>query len=360
MTLLDRYLLKRFVGAVLRTLIALVALYILIDLLTNLRQLIFKYETPWSVVFEYYAFSLPKVLYQIVPLAVLVSALLVLGECAQSNEVTAALAGGVSLRRFVRMPVLATLAICGLVLGMQETFGAPATAAADQIETHYFSRIADTQREGCSWAGLGKGWTCHILKFNRVALTGEHVLMHASRADAKEQINAHRIYWDPNRKQWILEDGYWQVFSPDLGKRIKAKWFSQIPAPFSESPEDLFAVDEDPATKTAAALAADLRSAQRRGTPAASLWVDYYSKFSQPAVSFVMLGLAVPFALRIRRGGLAMSFGMSIAIALAYLVVYGVGVSLGHAGRLSPFMAAWLANFIFLAVGAALWLRTPT
>ncbi|MBI5093988.1 MAG: LptF/LptG family permease [Candidatus Hydrogenedentes bacterium] len=360
MKILDRYLLVRYLSAVTRAVLTLASLYILIDLLTTLRQDILKYDVPWRIVFEYYVASLPKMIYQIAPLAVLVSALMVLGECAQTNEVTAALAGGIGLRRFVRMPVMATLALCALIFVMEESVGARATAAASRLESHYFSKVTSAERTGRSWAGLGQGWTCHILKFNRAALTGEGVLMHAIRPDAKEQINARRIYWDPDANQWMIEDGFWQVFSPDYSKRPESSQFSQRPAPFSETPEDLFAMDDDPATKTAGALMATLRRAEGRGSPSASLWLDYYAKFSQPVVSFVMLGLAIPFALRLRRGGLAISFGMSIAIALSYLVIYGVCFSLGHVGRLSPFVAAWLANAVFLAAGTALWVRTPT
>jgi len=361
MTLLDRHLLGRFSATVARATVTLAGLYILIDLLTNLRQDILKYDVPWRIVLEYYAASLPKMIYQIAPLAVLVSALMVLGDCAQSNEVTAALAGGIGLRRFVRMPVLATLGLCVAILAMQETVGARATNAAAQIGSHYFSKLASTsERTGRSWAGLGNGWTCHILKFNRIALTGETVLLHAIRPDSKEQINARRIFWDPDTNQWMLEDGFWQVFTADYGERIKQEWFSQRPAPFSETPDDLFAMDEDPNTKTSRALMDTLQRAQMRGAPTGALLVDYYAKFSQPVASFVMLGLAIPFALRMRKGGLAMSFGMSIAIALSYLVVYGVGVSLGHVDRLSPFLAAWLANLLFLGAGAVLWYRTPT
>jgi lipopolysaccharide export LptBFGC system permease protein LptF len=35
-------------------------------------------------------------------------------------------------------------------------------------------------------------------------------------------------------------------------------------------------------------------------------------------------------------------------------------MSLGHHGRLSPPVAAWLANALFFAAGAFLFWRTPT
>ena len=61
-----------------------------------------------------------------------------------------------------------------------------------------------------------------------------------------------------------------------------------------------------------------------------------------------------------RRGGVAIGFGASVAIALVYLTLFGIGVTLGDAGRISPFLAAWLANFFFLATGITLFLKTPT
>ena len=131
-------------------------------------------------------------------------------------------------------------------------------------------------------------------------------------------------------------------------------------APITESPEDLFALEEPADTKSAATLLADIRRAETRGVPVQSPWTDLYAKFSQPALCFVIIGLAIPFAIRIRRGGLAIGFGVSIAIGLTYLVLFRISMSLGHAGRLPPPVAAWLANFMFLALGLVLIRKTPT
>ena len=56
----------------------------------------------------------------------------------------------------------------------------------------------------------------------------------------------------------------------------------------------------------------------------------------------------------------AKALGASVAIALVYLTLFGIGVTLGDGGRLAPVLAAWLANLIFLAAGITLFLKTPT
>ncbi|MBN2311326.1 MAG: LptF/LptG family permease [Candidatus Hydrogenedentes bacterium] len=359
MKTLDRYLLIRLCSALAKTLIALVAFYVFIDLFTHREVAISKYNVPWSVVGRYYILFAPKMIYQVAPLAMLVSALLVLGETAQHNEITAALAGGISLRRFSRIPILVALGFALSLFAMEQVFGADATREALEIEDTYFSRNPDIARGGISWANLTGDWTCHVRKFNRIALTGEDILIHSIREDGIEQIEANRIYWDQSQGRWLIEDGWWRRFPTDFSEARTTR-VTQCPAPFSENPDQLFALEKPTDTKTARELRDAIAYAEAHSMPAGRLLADYYAKYSWPALCFVMIGLAIPFAMRLRRGGLAISFGASIAIAMGYLMVFYAAMSMGHAGRLSPEVAAWLANAVFFTAGAILFLRTPT
>lgn len=359
-TIIDRYLGWRLAFTLVRTLVALVAIFILIDLLTQRRNQIMNLDVSWTVVVLYYLAYTPWVVFQVAPLSMLVATLMVMGNTAQANEVTAALAGGISLRRFSRMPLLFGLGFALLLFAAEETVGAYAARQANHIERNNFSRNPDSEREGVTWTRLSNGWTCHVLKFNRVALTGEGVLMHAIREGAIEHIEARRIYWDERREQWLLEDGHWLVLDPGGGAITSQRRITQLAAPFDERPKLLFAMDNPPETQTAFGLASVVRHASRIGVPSQRLRVDFHTKFSQPAIAFVMVWLAIPFALRVRRGGIAIGFGASVAIAIVYLTVFGIGVTLGDAGRISPVLAAWLANLLFFATGVTLFLKTPT
>lgn len=361
-TLLDGHYGARLVAALLKVVLGLTALFIFIDLLTHRRTEIAEHGVPFSVVLRYYVLFIPYILYsfQVGALATLVAALLVLGNAAQNNEVTAALAGGISLRRFARMPVFVAALVSLAVFALQESAGVRANRKVQAIEQRYFSRNMEQMREGISWPRLEGGWTCHILKFNRIALTGEHVFMHNLAAGGIEQIQARRIYWDEDRRTWMIEDGRAFRFDPAQGILEESRVIRQEPAPLAESPAQLFALDQPAETKSIGQLAADIRHAARRGIPVQRPRVDWHAKFAQPALPFVMIWLAIPFALRIRRGGVAIGFGVSIAIALSYLMLFRVSMMLGHMGQLPPIVAAWLANAVFLATGLVLFHRTPT
>ena len=365
MKTLDAHLTRRLLFAVSAALIALLLLFVVIDVLTHRRTDILQHDVPWRTVALYYLLLVPRMLleYHLAALSMLVGGLLVLGSAAQHNEFTALFSCGVPLWRIVRVPLLMATGLSILLFVMGETIAPAAARATFTIEEQYFgehTRGSLAVRPGISWAHLAGGWTCHIAKFNRIALTGEDVLMQTQREDAYEEIRAGRIYWDPQFGKWFLEDAVWAVFFPEKEMAMSVRRLPQTPAPLEETPEELFAPFEDPNTRSTGGLRTVMENASKRGMPIARLRVNYYSRFSKPFLPIVMIWLAVPFASRARRGGLSVGFGISIALGVAYLLVYSACQSLGYTGHLSPIMAAWLANLMFLAGGTVLFTRMPT
>jgi hypothetical protein len=175
-----------------------------------------------------------------------------------------------------------------------------------------------------------------------------------------QDIRAHRIFWDESRAQWIIEDGLWCKLYPLQQWEQEVSVIRQIPAPFDEPPEELFALEHPPETKSTGLLARDLRRAEVLNMPVQRYWVDYHAKFARPALCFIMIWLAIPFAIQLRRGGFAIGLGLSIAIGLIYMMLFYICMGLGYMEKLPPVAAAWLPNILFLAAGIEMFRRTPT
>lgn len=362
MTRIDRYFARRILSTLLKTVLVFAFLYVFIDLITARQRTIEKYEVPWGIVVQYYLTHAPTLLFkfQAMALALLVSTLFVLGKAAQDSEITALLAGGVSLGRIARWPILIALGLAVGVFTFENTAGVRCAEIATQLDREYFERFSPNRDRGPSWTNLGEeGWSCHIRRFNDVALTGKDVLIHAFTDHGMEEIRANRIFWDPDRHQWILEDGRWASFQREPTTR-DIEIITQRAAPFDESPEMLFALSSPPETKTVVAQYRDLKRAESMGLPATAGWVAFHTKFSRPILCFVIIWLAIPFAIKLRRGGLFISFGMSIALGLGYVMLYVVSVGLGSIGLLPPFLAAWLPTVVFLGGGLVLFWRMPS
>lgn len=362
MTLYDRHLTARLLRVIFQTSLAITGLFVLVDLLSVRLDNIDRYETPALQVLLYYATMLPAILleYHVLAVSVLVAGLIVLGRAAQSNEVVALLAAGVSLRRLALAPLLLGLLISGGALLFNESIGVRLNALHLEIANHYLQRPDSLTRETVSWPNLSDGWACHVLEFNPKALTGQDVFIHRNTPEQLDEIRARRIYWDEATAQWILEDGRWFSTSPGNEWRQQVNRITQQPAPFDVSPDALFALDRNPTTRSLPDLYQALSSADSDSAPVTRGWLAWHRKLAQPFLCVIMMLLAVPFAIRFRRGGVAAGFGLGIGLALAYMLIFYGGVGLGYLLIIPPLAAAWLANALFVTAGTALLVRTPT
>ncbi|MBI3635969.1 MAG: LptF/LptG family permease [Candidatus Rokubacteria bacterium] len=77
-----------------------------------------------------------------------------------------------------------------------------------------------------------------------------------------------------------------------------------------------------------------------------------------------MLGVAAlpsdPQALAHPPIGTFAIIGLAIAIMAGYMVVHNIAIAFARADLLPPLLAAWTANFIFMGIGASLFLRART
>jgi len=82
--------------------------------------------------------------------------------------------------------------------------------------------------------------------------------------------------------------------------------------------------------------------------------LEIHRRFALPIACFIFAVVAVPLGIQNRRSGKAAGFSFSIGTLLMFYIFQSIGKTLAAKELLSPFMAVWLPNFIFLAAGAYL------
>ncbi|HSM17024.1 MAG TPA: LptF/LptG family permease, partial [Gemmatimonadales bacterium] len=90
------------------------------------------------------------------------------------------------------------------------------------------------------------------------------------------------------------------------------------------------------------------------GARAAGYEVEIQKKYALAAACLVLALLAAVTAMRFPRGGLSLVFGASGLVFTGYYVSSIVGESLADRQLLSPLVAMWMANAVFLAVALVL------
>jgi lipopolysaccharide export system permease protein len=166
----------------------------------------------------------------------------------------------------------------------------------------------------------------------------------AKRWDARE------AHWKASR--WTLIDGYLREFKDGILSSVRP--FSEVDLDLSVNPIELSRVEREPAEMNVRELRSYIKRASASGIPTEGYKVDLQTKLGIPFTSLVMSLFGVAFALRTKRTSPLVGAGVSLLVGLGYWIVLAVGISLGHSGKLPPFLAAWGANLLFGAGGLLL------
>jgi lipopolysaccharide export system permease protein len=87
--------------------------------------------------------------------------------------------------------------------------------------------------------------------------------------------------------------------------------------------------------------------------------VEMHRRMSAPAAIIILTLIGAALSSRKVRGGIGMHLGIGITIAFAYILFMQISKSYAISGTLSPFMAVWIPNFIFAALGVYLLWKAP-
>lgn len=349
MKILDRYILKKFIGTLLFALIAFSMIFVIIDLVGFLDKFIDR-KVGFSIVLRYYLLYLPYIIILTLPVATLLASLFSIGQLARYNELTAMQAAGLSNYR-----ILGSLLGLGILVSLFITYaGERFVPFTNQKKKELYQTYVE--KAGKRPKAQTKDITLQIEE-NRWLLVGFFDTEHKTafkvsiqRYDQNrlvERVDAPQMVWTD--AGWILKNGYIRKFKID-SEQIQA--VAELPlSDMRLKPEDVARVQKKAEEMSYWELKRFIEEVRRTGGKPDRWLVDLYLKISFPFANLIIILFGAPLAARKTRSGTAISFGISLFICFLYFGLIKVGQSLGHNEALHPLLAAWLGNIIF-GIGA--------
>jgi lipopolysaccharide export system permease protein len=354
MTILFRYLLREYGKIFTMCFSGLMTIYLVIDFFEKVRRFL-RYDADWLDVLIYFLLKAPAISYQIAPLAMLMATLLTFGLLSRSHEITAMRSCGISLR-WIISPFIVFAAGITLVLLLFSSAVIPLAAGkSEEIRT---TRIE--KKPPASAVTLKQPWTRvgadSLMQVTSVSVGGELLggvrLFQFDRnfqlADMTEADEAR--YADST---WTLYQGRRRQFSPD--GTVATTVFDRQAIVMTLIPDDFTTwLAGDSELMTFHDIRAYSRRRQQQGSQTARLQTDYYSRIAFPFVTVIMVLVGIALSLRrsgTRGGGMAIGIGQALAVGFCYWATHSIAIALGRGGALTPVIAGWMANVLFLSFG---------
>lgn len=360
MTILFRYVLREHVKIFLMCFSGLLTVYMVIDFFEKVRRFL-RYDSGVVPLLMYFALKIPAISFQVAPFAVLVATLLTIGLLSRSNEITALRSCGVSLL-WMTSPFLLFAGFLSLILlTFSSTIIPLASEKAEEIRLIRIEKRPTplTVQATQPWVRIGSDT---LMSINTVDVGGRALrgvrLFHFDRTFHLDRIiEAAEARF--TEEGWILRDGVRRRFGPDNAVDLVS--FTEQPAQIPLIPDDFAtSLTGNSESMTFEQIRNYIARFQPEGVSVARLLTDYYSRLAFPVVTVVMVLIGIALGLRrsgVRGGSMAAGIGQAFVVGFCYWTTQSIAVALGRGGALTPLLAGWLANILFISFGLYLLLK---
>jgi lipopolysaccharide export system permease protein len=353
MKLIDRYILATVLVPLFYCLMAFLMLFIIFDLFNNLSDFI-EAGTPLPLILKFYVFLLPSTVMFIAPISILLAVLYGLSQLTRSNELTAMRASGVSLYRLM-VPILCIGVMASLIVAFINEGLAPRSAfwTWQFLESQKRGGSVDTepvQELVYKNSTANRDW--QIESFDTGSLLMRNITIFQERPDRSggTEIVAATGNW---------QDGAWWFYDVVIQER-DAKGYP-VAAPqsrremqmsdFTETPRDIINDTRNAMFLTSSELRGVISSRKAGGRETRTYEVDLHYRMAMPWTCLIVTLMGLPIGAHTGRKGAFQGIASAIGLFFLFYVLINIGMTIGKKGAMTPWMAVWLPNFIFLALG---------
>jgi LPS export ABC transporter permease LptF/LPS export ABC transporter permease LptG len=301
---------------------------------------------------------LPSVLTFTIPMAVLVGILTGFGRMSSDSEAIAFRASGLSMIRLLVPVMFFGIIAWGASLAVN-VFLAPRTAA--QLRELKYQIVAKQASLEVKPRVFNESLTNLVLYVQETAGEGFRwdgiMLADMSQPDQPRVTFARsgNLMKDEQNHTFVLTltNGSRHVVSPLSPDRYSFEGFEtttiSIPVPEAPAKEDKASIQEIP-TRT-------IWNNMRAGTAPYEERVEFHRRVALPFACLVFTLAGLPLGVSTTRGSKSMGLVLSLILMLIYYLAFVGGTRIAGNAQLSPFLAAWLPNVVFAALGIVLLAR---
>jgi lipopolysaccharide export system permease protein len=354
MRILDRYLLNSFLYTLLYCLCLFFVLFIVIDAFNNLDEFL-KSGVHLRLIITYYLYSIPAIFIQVVPVAVLVSILYVLGTLNRHNEITAMKASGVSSFHILAPYLfMGTVISFGIFLVGEKVIPNTAVTSTSIMEGLIEKGKKNFSERSIKNVTLFSNGNCMV--YAREFELATNTLYDVVLLDDDPH---HQVQTKIAAKKAAYKEGRWHLyeviqFQMDQQGDLSGdpQFLDSLVVNLEAKPSDFLRESSQIDSMNTAQLGEymkHLKGASRK--LAQRLLVDFHYKIAFPFVSFVVILIGAPLAMSTQRGGALRGVAISVGLVLLYYGINSLCLAFGKGGYLPPIFSAWFSNLFFAMVG---------
>jgi lipopolysaccharide export system permease protein len=357
---LDRYIIAKFIGTYIYSIILIISVSIVFDINENLAKFS-TYGAPLkAIVFDYYANFVPYFANLFSPLFVFIAVIFFTSKLAGNSEVIAMLAAGVSFKRLMR-PYMFSAALIAIVnFGLGAYLIPKGNMVKMEFESKYKNKKMNTFASNVQLM-VAPGTVAFLQQFDNRSKTGYGFSL--DKFENKKLVShmtASSIQYDSisdTRYHWKAR-GY--KIRTLKGLREEIQTGEVIDTMIRMEPMDLVYSDGQSETLTSPELRRFISKQTERGSGnVVNYEVEYHKRIATSFASFILTIIGVSLSSRKRKGGMGLYLGIGLALSFTYILLQTVSSTFAINADTPPLLAAWIPNLLYGVIAYFCYRQAP-
>lgn len=356
-TILDRYILKKFLGTFFFAIGLIVAISVVFDVSEKIDDFIEHNLSFHTIVFDYYIYFIPYFANLFSPLFIFVAVIFFTSRMAYRTEIVAILASGVSFYRMLVPYMVGAGVLALLTLYLNNVIIPRANKGRIEFENTYIN-MAFLNLGRNQHYQIEPGVFIYFDTYSNDRQTGYKFAMEKfDDGRLVYKLIADHIRWDTTINKWQVRNFYIREMK---GMKETLRTGERLDTVYKFKPSDFGQRLKVIEAMNYWELNEYIEEQRMKGSAS----IDYFEveknrRFSMPFAAFILTIMGVSLASRKVRGGIGMHIGLGILLSFSYIMAMQVAQSLATGGALPVWIAVWIPNLLYSGLAIYMLMKAP-
>lgn len=342
MGILDRYIMRTVIGSVLLVMLILLALFSFAAFVNEL-SFIGRGDYSALLALSYVGLTLPRLAYDLFPVAALLGSVTGLGLMASNSELVVMRSAGISIGRITWSVMKAGLILVVVAIIISEFVSGESERLAQEIRSEALTGHVNKKIEKGFWTRD----EARIINVRRVLSSGELREIYIYEIDQQRRLTQ-VIYAKSatyENDQWILSSASSSRISDD---GVESSQIIQMPQASLVDPEIIDVIAIKPRSLSAMGLYKYIEYLKENDLNAGHYEMVFWSKVILPFATAVMVFLSIPFVFGpLRSVGVGVRVLVGTLVGISFYVIHQMSSYVGLVFHVNPALSAVLPTLVF-------------
>lgn len=358
MSIIDQYIIKKYLSTFGFILLLLIAIAIVIDITEKIDEFLSSGLTTWEIITKYYIHFIPWISMMLAPIFVFIAIIFFTSRLTENSEIIAMLAGRVSFYRLLLPYLFASSALAGFFYMTNHYWLPNSNKKLFAFTDEYTSSTVQTSKDNVHFQ-FRKDTLVYTQSWNNEMMSGYQFTLEVFEGrKLKYKLAANRVIWDTTHHNWRVEKYVERTILDDFEDQIVDLDSNNFNWGFR--PSDFLVQLNVKESMTTPELDRFIIEQKEKGAENLQFYeTEKYRRTAVPVSTIILTFIAYAMTTQKRRNGMGIYIVAGLAISGIYVITQQFSTVFSTKGNLEPLWGAWIPNFIFTIVAAILVWRAP-